>query len=141
LLRCVHCLLQSSIKHVQNYRKLLSCMLNSYRYCIYLCGSVDKTYCQICEAIIIIVTVAPNQLICFLMALHMMKKRILVKIFLVVGVTLIISGLIFVAQSNSVIGPKSSFMYSNPKWTVNGFAFSIVGLVVLICGLIIHFAR
>lgn len=77
----------------------------------------------------------------FLMALHMMKKRILVKIFLVVGFTLIISGLIFVAQSNSVIGPKSSFMYSNPKWTVNGFAFSIVGLVVLICGLIIHFAR
>ena len=86
-------------------------------------------------------TVAPNQLICFLMALHMMKKRILVKIFLVVGFTLIISGLIFVAQSNSVIGPKSSFMYSNPKWTVNGFAFSIAGMVVMICGLIIHFAR
>lgn len=102
---------------------------------------MDKTYCQICEAIIIIVTVAPNQLICFLTALHMMKKHILVKIFLIVGFILIISGLIFVAQSNSVIGPKSSFMYSNPKWTVNGLAFSIVGLVVLICGLIIHFAK
>ena len=99
---------------------------------------MDKTYC---EAIIIIVTVAPNQLICFLMALLIMKKRILVKIFLVVGFTLIISGLIFVAQSNSVIGPKSSFMYSNPEWTVNGFAFSIVGLVFFICGLIIHFAK
>jgi hypothetical protein len=75
------------------------------------------------------------------MALLMMKKRILVKIFLVVGFTLIISGLILVAQSNSVIGPKSSFMYSNPEWTVNGFAFSIVGLVFFVCGLIIHFAR
>jgi hypothetical protein len=32
-------------------------------------------------------------------------------------------------------------MYSNPEWTVNGFAFSIVGLVFFICGLIIHFAR
>ena len=97
---------------------------------------MDMTYCEA----IIIVTVA-NQLICFLMALLMMKKRILVKIFLVVGFTLIISGLIFVAQSNSVIGPKSSFMYSNPEWTVNGFAFSIVGLVLFISGLIIHLAR
>ena len=97
---------------------------------------MDMTYCEA----IIIVTVE-NQLICFLMALLMMKKRILVKIFLVVGFTLIISGLIFVAQSKSVIGPKSSFMYSNPEWTVNGFAFSIVGLVFFVCGLIIHFAR
>ena len=97
---------------------------------------MDMTYCEA----IIIVTVA-NQLICFLMALLMMKKRILVKIFLVVGFTLFISGLIFIAQSNSVIGPQSSFMYSNPEWTVNGFAFSIVGLVFFVCGLIIHFAR
>jgi hypothetical protein len=88
-----------------------------------------------------IVKVALNQLICFLMALLMMKKRILVKIFLVVGFTLIILGLIFVAQSNSVIGPQSSFMYSNPRWTVNGLAISIAGSVVLACGLIIYFAK
>jgi hypothetical protein len=99
---------------------------------------MDKTYC---EVIIIIVTVAPNQLICFLMALLMMKKRILVKIFLVVGFTLFISGLIFIAQSNSVIGPRSSFMYSNPQWKVNGLAISIAGSVVLACGLIIYFAK
>jgi hypothetical protein len=99
---------------------------------------MDKTYC---EVIIIIVTVAPNQLICFLMALLMMKKRILVKIFLVVGFTLFISGLIFVAQSNSVIGPQSSFMYSNPQWKVNGLAIFIAGSVVLACGLIIYFAK
>jgi hypothetical protein len=43
-----------------------------------------------------------------------------------------------VAQSNSVIGPQSSFMYSNPQWTINGFAIFITGLVVLACGMLIH---
>jgi hypothetical protein len=54
-----------------------------------------------------------------------MRKPILVKILFVVGLGLIIGGIIFVAQSNSVIGPQSSFMYSNPQWTINGFAISV----------------
>ena len=49
-----------------------------------------------------------------------------------------IAGIIFVAQSKSEIGPQTSFMYSNPRWTVNGFAISIIGLVILACGVIIH---
>jgi hypothetical protein len=68
-----------------------------------------------------------------------MRKPILVKILLVVGFILVIAGIIFVAQSNSVIGPQSSFMYSNPQWTVNGFAISIGGLIVLVSGVLIHF--
>ncbi|MBV9179615.1 MAG: hypothetical protein JO297_21510 [Nitrososphaeraceae archaeon] len=48
------------------------------------------------------------------------------------------SGILFVAQSKSEVGPQSSFMYSNPQWTVNGFAICIIGLVVLVCGIIIH---
>ena len=44
-----------------------------------------------------------------------MRKSTLVKILLVVGFVLIIAGMIFVAQSNSMIGPQSSFMYSNPQ--------------------------
>jgi hypothetical protein len=70
-----------------------------------------------------------------------MRKSILVKILLVVGFILIIAGIIFVAQSNSVIGPQSSFMYSNPQWTINGFAIFIGGLVTLACGLVIHFVK
>jgi hypothetical protein len=32
-------------------------------------------------------------------------------------------------------------MYSNPQWTVNGFAISIIGLVILACGMLIHFVK
>jgi hypothetical protein len=44
-----------------------------------------------------------------------MRKSIAVKILFIVGFILIIAGIIFVAQSNSMIGPQSSFMYSNPQ--------------------------
>ena len=70
-----------------------------------------------------------------------MRKSIAVKILFIVGFILILAGIIFVAQSNSVIGPQSSFMYSNPHWTVNGFAISMVGLVILACGILIHFVK
>jgi uncharacterized membrane protein len=70
-----------------------------------------------------------------------MRKSIAVKILFIVGFILILAGIIFVAQSSSVIGPQSSFMYSNPHWTVNGFAISMVGLVILACGILIHFVK
>jgi len=54
---------------------------------------------------------------------------------------LIITGILFVAQSKSEVGPQSSFMYSNPQWTVNGFAICIIGLVVLVCGITIHYTN
>jgi hypothetical protein len=74
-----------------------------------------------------------------ILSLIFMRKSILVKLLLIVGSVLVIAGIIFVAQSNSMIGPQSSFMYSNPIWTVNGFAVSISGLVMVICGLLIRF--
>jgi uncharacterized membrane protein len=70
-----------------------------------------------------------------------MRKPILVKILLVVGFIVVIAGIIFVAQSNSVIGPESSFMYSNRQWTINGFAISIIGLVILASAMLIHFIK
>jgi uncharacterized membrane protein len=70
-----------------------------------------------------------------------MIKPISVRILIVVGCMLIIAGIVFVAQSNSVVGPQSSFMYSNPQWTVNGLAISIVGLIILACGVLIHFTK
>jgi hypothetical protein len=65
----------------------------------------------------------------------------LVKALIVVGCMLIITGILFVAQSKSEVGPQSSFMYSNPQWTVNGFAICIIGLVVLVCGISIHYIK
>jgi uncharacterized membrane protein YidH (DUF202 family) len=70
-----------------------------------------------------------------------MGKYILVKTLIVVGCILIIAGILFVAQSKSEIGPQSSFMYSNPQWTVNGFAICIIGLVVLVCGITIRYIK
>jgi uncharacterized membrane protein YidH (DUF202 family) len=70
-----------------------------------------------------------------------MGKYILVKTLIVVGCILIVAGILFVAQSKSEIGPQSSFMYSNPQWTVNGFAICIIGLVVLVCGITIRYIQ
>jgi len=50
----------------------------------------------------------------------------------IIGATLVLAGLIFIAQSKSLVGPPSSFMYSNPSWTINGFMFIIAGIIVLI---------
>jgi uncharacterized membrane protein len=70
-----------------------------------------------------------------------MWKYILVKTLIVIGCMLTITGILFVAQSKSEVGPQSSFMYSNPQWTVNGFAICIIGLVVLVCGITIHYIK
>jgi hypothetical protein len=64
-----------------------------------------------------------------------MNKRYLSRTLIVVGFILIIAGLVFTAQSKSIVGPQSSFMYSNPEWTVNGFLISGVGLAILASGI------
>ena len=45
-----------------------------------------------------------------------------------IGIALVIAGLIFTAQSKSLLGPQSSFMYNNPSWTINGSMFIIAGV-------------
>jgi len=37
-----------------------------------------------------------------------------------IGIIVIIFGIVFFLQGQSVVGPKSSFMYSNPQWIING---------------------
>lgn len=63
------------------------------------------------------------------------------KILFVVGALFTIAGLIFTAQSKSLVGPQSSFMYSNPEWTANGFVILGVGLAVLCSGIAIWISR
>jgi hypothetical protein len=63
------------------------------------------------------------------------------KILFVVGALFTIAGLIFTAQSKSLVGPQSSFMYSNPEWTANGFLILGVGLAVLFSGIAIWISR
>jgi len=42
-----------------------------------------------------------------------------------------IFGLIFHLQGQSVIGPESSFMYSNPNWITYGIQMVIVGITIV----------
>jgi len=60
-----------------------------------------------------------------------------VKSLIGIGIVVIIFGIVFFLQGKSVVGPKSSFMYSNPNWIINGQWIAIVGLVILVVGLLI----
>ncbi len=54
-----------------------------------------------------------------------------------VAIGLIISafGIVFFLQGNSIVGPTSSFMYSNPKWVVNGEWIAMSGIIILALGI------
>ena len=56
---------------------------------------------------------------------------------IIVGILFILSGVLFHFQGRAVIGPASSFMYSNPQWITYGQQIAIVGLVILAVGLVI----
>ena len=52
-----------------------------------------------------------------------------------IGIIVIIFGTVFFLQGHSIVGPKSSFMYSNPQWIINGQWIVIVGIIILVAGL------
>jgi len=54
-----------------------------------------------------------------------------------IGIIVIIFGIVFFLQGQSIVGPKSSFMYSNPRWIINGQWIAIMGMIILVAGLII----
>jgi len=49
----------------------------------------------------------------------------------IIGVIVLILGIIFYLQGLSIVGPESSFMYSNPKWVTYGFEIIIVGVIII----------
>jgi uncharacterized membrane protein YidH (DUF202 family) len=53
---------------------------------------------------------------------------------IVLGVIILILGIIFYFQSKSLVGPKRSFMYNNPNWTINGFILILFGVSLLVVG-------
>ena len=58
-----------------------------------------------------------------------------------VGIISLIFGIIFYLQGNSIVGPTSSFMYSNPKWIVNGQWIAVSGILIFAAGLGISLRR
>ena len=54
---------------------------------------------------------------------------------IILGITILIFGLIFHLQGQSVIGPESSFMYSNPDWLTYGIQIAILGIIIAAVGI------
>ncbi len=50
---------------------------------------------------------------------------------IIVGILILASGGIFHFQGQGIIGPESSFMYSNPDWISYGQQIVIVGLIIV----------
>lgn len=70
-----------------------------------------------------------------------MDRRNLGQILVIVGIIAGIAGLAFTAQSKSIVGPESSFMYNNPQWTINGYVIFGVGLAIIFSGVVIWIFR
>jgi len=60
-----------------------------------------------------------------------------VKPLVITGIIISIFGLIFHLQGQSVIGPESSFMYSNPDWITYGTQIAIIGIIIVVVGMVI----
>ncbi len=59
------------------------------------------------------------------------------KTLVIIGSIIGIFGFVFHLQGQSIVGPESSFMYSNPDWVTYGIQMMIVGIVILVIGVII----
>ena len=57
---------------------------------------------------------------------------------IILGVTILILGILFYFQSKSILGPKRSFMYSNPVWTINGSIVILLGVSLIVSGFLIY---
>ncbi len=55
----------------------------------------------------------------------------------IIGSIIGIFGFVFHLQGQSIVGPESSFMYSNPDWVTYGIQMVVVGIIVLVIGVVI----
>ena len=63
------------------------------------------------------------------------------KVLFVIGIITSILGLIFHLQGQSIVGPESSFMYSNPDWVTFGIQIMIIGIIIVVTGFGINFIK
>jgi len=69
----------------------------------------------------------------------MKLSKLASKILLAIGLVITVLGIIFTLQSESIVGPTSSFMYSNPSWTINGYIIISIGIGVIIVSAIARY--
>ncbi len=58
-----------------------------------------------------------------------------VKSLVILGTVILIFGIIFHLQGQSIVGPESSFMYSNPDWVTYGIQIAILGIIIVVAGI------
>ena len=63
------------------------------------------------------------------------------KILVTIGIIIAISGIVFHLQGQSIVGPESSFMYSNPDWITFGIQIMIMGIIIVVIGFGINFIK
>ena len=63
------------------------------------------------------------------------------KAVIVTGIGIMITGMIFHLQGQSIVGPETSFMYSNPHWITYGSQIAVAGGIILIIGIGLNFIK
>jgi hypothetical protein len=61
------------------------------------------------------------------------------KLVIITGTIVLMFGILFYLQGLAVVGPKSSFMYSNPQWINYGAQIIIAGISILVGGIFLIF--
>ncbi len=54
---------------------------------------------------------------------------------IILGIIILVSGIVFHFQGQGLVGPESSFMYSNPDWITYGQQIAVTGIVILALGI------
>jgi hypothetical protein len=63
------------------------------------------------------------------------------KAVIITGIGIMIMGVIFHLQGQAIVGPESSFMYSNPQWLTYGIQIVVVGGIILAIGISLSFVK
>lgn len=63
------------------------------------------------------------------------------KSIIIVGLGVALVGIIFHFQGQGMVGPESSFMYSNPEWIAYGLEIVILGIVILGTGICLTISK
>jgi hypothetical protein len=60
---------------------------------------------------------------------------------IILGIIVMVTGVIFHLQGQAIVGPESSFMYSNPEWITYGQQIAISGIVIIGFGVFLKISK
>ena len=60
---------------------------------------------------------------------------------IILGIIVLIVGVIFHLQGQAIVGPESSFMYSNPEWITYGQQIAISGIAIIGFGMFLKISK